>query len=79
MTLWRITPAIWCPTGWRHEAIALLAAQFGDRVAEVVSAVTNPPSQDANERYREHVAANLLATRQPGSSRSQTSLTMALA
>jgi hypothetical protein len=41
------------------------AAQFGDRVAEVVSAVTNPPrqpGQDADERYREHVATSLLAT-----------------
>jgi hypothetical protein len=53
------------PYGSHREAIALLAAQFGDRVAEVVSAVTNPPRQpglDADELYREHVAASLLAT-----------------
>ncbi len=50
--------------GWR-EALAVLAARFGDRVAVLVAAVTNPehePSADAHERYREHVAASLEAS-----------------
>ncbi len=43
-------------------ALAVLAGQFGPRVAGLVAAVTNPPSapdRDANEQYREHVADSL--------------------
>ena len=43
-------------------AMAALAAQFGDRVADLVGAVTNPsyePGQDQHEQYREHVLASL--------------------
>jgi hypothetical protein len=46
------------------EALAALAAQFGDRVADVVAAVTNPawqPGRDADDQYREHVTASLQA------------------
>jgi len=46
----------------QQEALAVLAAQFGPRVAELVAAVTNPdyePGRDAHEQYREHVAASL--------------------
>jgi len=48
--------------GGQQAAIAALAAQFGDRVAELVAAVTNPPHEpghDRHEQYREHVAASL--------------------
>ena len=40
----------------------MIAAQFGDRIAELVSAVTNPdyePGRNKHEQYREHVAASL--------------------
>jgi HD domain len=50
------------PGGGRPEALAALAAQFGDRVAGLVAAVTNPehePGRDRHEEYREHVAASL--------------------
>jgi HD domain len=50
------------PGGGRPEALAAIAAQFGDRVAELVAAVTNPeyePGRDPREQYREHVAASL--------------------
>ncbi|MGD0064974.1 MAG: HD domain-containing protein [Streptosporangiaceae bacterium] len=43
-------------------ALAVLAGEFGPRVAELVGAVTNPPyapDRDANEQYREHVAVSL--------------------
>jgi (p)ppGpp synthase/HD superfamily hydrolase len=43
-------------------ALAVLAAQFGPRVAELVGAVTNPqyvPGRDQDEQYREHVADSL--------------------
>ncbi|WP_194835685.1 HD domain-containing protein [Nocardia sp. XZ_19_369] len=43
-------------------ALAELADRFGERVAELVAAVTNPepdPSIDRHLQYREHVAANL--------------------
>jgi HD domain len=43
-------------------ALAALAAQFGDRVADLVGAVTNPdyePGRDRHEQYREHVRASL--------------------
>lgn len=48
--------------GGRSAALAVLAAQFGDRVADLVAAVTNPAYQagrDKHEQYREHVAASL--------------------
>ncbi|MBV9094225.1 MAG: HD domain-containing protein [Streptosporangiaceae bacterium] len=48
--------------GGQHEALAVLAARFGPRVAELVAAVTNPvyaPDRDPHEQYREHVAASL--------------------
>jgi len=43
-------------------ALAVLAGQFGPRVAELVGAVSNPPyapDRDAHEQYREHVAESL--------------------
>lgn len=48
--------------GGQREALAVIAAQFGDRVARLVAAVTNPewqPGHDVHEQYREHVAASL--------------------
>jgi HD domain len=48
----------------QQAALAALAEQFGDRVAEFVAAVTNPPHEpgrDRHEQYREHVAASLQA------------------
>jgi hypothetical protein len=46
----------------QRAAIAVLAAEFGPRVAELVAAVTNPawaPDRDEHEQYREHVADSL--------------------
>jgi hypothetical protein len=46
-------------------ALAVLAAQFGPRVASLVGAVTNPqyePDRDADQQYREHVAESLAAS-----------------
>jgi hypothetical protein len=46
-------------------ALAVLAAEFGPRVAELVEAVTNPayaPDRDAHDQYREHVAESLAAS-----------------
>ena len=43
----------------------MLAGRFGDRVAGLVAAVTNPAYQvgrDEHEQYREHVAASLAAS-----------------
>jgi HD domain len=43
-------------------ALAVLAREFGPRVAELVGAVTNPPyapDRDEHEQYREHVADSL--------------------
>ena len=51
--------------GGQQAALAALAEQFGDRVAELVAAVTNPPHEpgrDRHEQYREHVAASLQAS-----------------
>ncbi|HEV2933694.1 MAG TPA: HD domain-containing protein, partial [Streptosporangiaceae bacterium] len=48
--------------GGQRGALAVLAAQFGPRVAELVAAVTNPPfapDRDEHEQYREHVADSL--------------------
>jgi hypothetical protein len=45
-------------------ALAVLARDFGPRVADLVAAVTNPeydPARDRDEQYREHVAASLAA------------------
>ena len=50
------------PGGGQDEALGVIAARFGDRVAELVGAVTNPewvPVRDVHEQYREHVAASL--------------------
>ena len=50
------------PDGSQETAIAVLAGQFGERVAELVAAVTNPawdPDRDKHEQYREHVIASL--------------------
>jgi hypothetical protein len=50
------------PGGGQREALAAIAAQFGDRTAELVAAVTNPeyePGRDTRQQYREHVAASL--------------------
>jgi len=52
-------------TGGRADqraALAVLAAEFGPRVAELVGVVTNPPyapDRDEDEQYREHVADGL--------------------
>jgi HD domain len=46
----------------QQAALAVLAAEFGPRVAELVGVVTNPPyapDRDADEQYREHVADGL--------------------
>jgi hypothetical protein len=46
----------------QQAALAVLAAEFGPRVAELVGAVTNPPyapDRDEHEQYREHVATSL--------------------
>jgi hypothetical protein len=48
--------------GRQQAALAVLAADFGPRVAELVAAVTNPPyapDRDAHDQYREHVADSL--------------------
>jgi HD domain len=48
--------------GSQQSAIAVLAGQFGERVAELVAAVTNPawePGRDEHEQYREHIVASL--------------------
>ena len=50
------------PGGGRPDALAVLAAEFGPRVAGLVAAVTNPqydPDRDPHEQYREHVADSL--------------------
>jgi HD domain len=52
------------PSG-QAAALAVLAAEFGPRVAELVAAVTNPayaPDRDAHDQYREHVAESLAAS-----------------
>ncbi|MFB9235857.1 HD domain-containing protein [Plantactinospora siamensis] len=49
-------------TAPRDAALAALANRFGDRVARLVAAVTNPeydPERDRHQQYREHVAASL--------------------
>ena len=46
----------------QQAALAVLAAEFGPRVAELVGVVTNPPyapDRDEDEQYREHVADSL--------------------
>src|SRR5579863_8385872 len=51
--------------GGQEGALAVLAAEFGPRVAELVGAVTNPvyaPDRDAHDQYREHVADSLAAS-----------------
>jgi HD domain-containing protein len=51
--------------GGQEGALAVLAAEFGPRVAELVGAVTNPayaPDRDAHDQYREHVAQSLAAS-----------------
>ncbi|MFI5907589.1 HD domain-containing protein [Dactylosporangium sp. NPDC051541] len=50
------------PGATSGQAVAALAGTFGDRVAGLVAAVTNPeydPSYDKHEQYREHVRASL--------------------
>ena len=50
------------PDGSRAGALAVLARRFGQRVANLVEAVTNPeyePGRDRNQQYREHVAESL--------------------
>lgn len=54
-----------CPGGDHREALAEIAVQFGQRVADLVAAVTNPEPEagkDRHEQYREHVAAALEAS-----------------
>jgi (p)ppGpp synthase/HD superfamily hydrolase len=51
--------------GGESEALAVLAGQFGDRVADLAAAVTNPVYQagrDEHAQYREHVTASLQAS-----------------
>ncbi len=51
--------------GGQSEALMVLAGQFGQQVAGLVAAVTNPPWQpgrDEHEQYLEHVAASLDAS-----------------
>lgn len=58
-------PADLAPGGGQPGALAVIAGQFGQRVADLVAAVTNPepqPGRDRHEQYREHVAASLAAT-----------------
>jgi HD domain len=53
------------PGGGQQEALTVITAQFGHRVAELVSAVTNPEyeaGRDKHEQYREHVTASLEAS-----------------
>lgn len=48
----------------RGGALGILAERFGQRVADLVGAVTNPvfdPAADKHEQYRAHVAASLEA------------------
>ena len=50
------------PGGGQEDALAVLAAEFGPRVAELVAAVTNPeyaPDRDTHEQYRQHLADSL--------------------
>jgi hypothetical protein len=53
------------PGGGQPEALAVVGAEFGNRVAALVAAVTNPgpvPGKDRHAQYREHVAASLAAS-----------------
>jgi hypothetical protein len=46
----------------QRAALAVVSAEFGPRVAELVGAVTNPPwapDRDEHEQYREHVQDSL--------------------
>lgn len=57
-------PADLAAGGGHQDALAVLAAQFGNRVAGLVASVTNPPrdpGRNAHDQYREHVAASLEA------------------
>jgi hypothetical protein len=52
------------PGGTRAEALAVLARQFGDGVAILVAAVTNPewePDRNQDEQYLDHVTGSLQA------------------
>ena len=52
--------------GGRQAALEVLARQFGERTADLVSAVTNPawdPGRDKHEQYREHLAESLDGSR----------------
>jgi len=53
------------PSGGQAEALAVIATQFGSRVAELVAAVTNPEPEaghDRHEQYHQHVTASLAAS-----------------
>jgi hypothetical protein len=53
------------PGGGQQDAVTALAGQFGDRVAELVASVSNPPHEpgrDRHEQYREHVTTSLEAS-----------------
>jgi HD domain len=53
------------PAADQAAALAVLASDFGPRVAELVGAVTNPawaPDRDQHDQYREHVATSLEAS-----------------
>ena len=50
------------PAEVQQAALAVVSAEFGPRVAELVGAVTNPPwspERDEHEQYREHVRDSL--------------------
>jgi (p)ppGpp synthase/HD superfamily hydrolase len=52
------------PGGGQTEALAVIASQFGRRVADLVAAVTNPepePGHDRHDQYLRHVTASLAA------------------
>ncbi len=51
-------------TAGRPGAFSLLASAYGERIAELVAAVTNPvyaPGSDKDSQYREHVTDSLTA------------------
>lgn len=59
---WGITGRPGGETPPTAEALAVLAKRFGERVARLVGAVTNPeydPGRDRDEQYRDHVAEAL--------------------
>jgi (p)ppGpp synthase/HD superfamily hydrolase len=53
------------PGSSQPQALTVLAGQFGQRAADLVAAVTNPPyppGRAEHDQYRQHVAASLAAS-----------------